>query len=332
MAMRGIDISNYQRGIDLTKVPFDFMICKATEGTTIVHDTCDDFIQTAIKLGKKWGFYHFAAGGDAIAESNYFINHCKNYFGQGIPVLDYEMYGRVGTAWCKTFLDNVYNQTGIRCMIYTSRSVLKEEDWSAITPNHTLWVAQYADNNTTGYQDSPWFPDGSIGGFSTVAIHQYSSHGRLPGYNSNLDLNIAYLTPAEWDSIASGYGKPSAKPNSKPAQKPQAKPPQKNNDTIYTVKSGDTLSGIAAQFGTTYQKLAEINGIKNPNLIYVGQKIKINGSTQKSKTNPAKTYTVKSGDTLSGIAAKYSTTYQAIASKNGIKNPDLIYPGQKIKI
>lgn len=43
----------------------------------------------------------------------------------------------------------------------------------------------------------------------------------------------------------------------------------------YTVRSGDTLSGIASRYGTTYQKLAEINGIKNPNLIYAGQRIRI---------------------------------------------------------
>lgn len=55
MALNGIDISNYQRGLDLAKVPCDFVICKATEGTTIVHNTCDPWIQQAIKLGKLWG-------------------------------------------------------------------------------------------------------------------------------------------------------------------------------------------------------------------------------------------------------------------------------------
>ena len=59
MALNGIDISNYQRGLDLAQVPCDFVICKATEGTTIVHNTCDPWIQQAIKLGKLWGFYHF---------------------------------------------------------------------------------------------------------------------------------------------------------------------------------------------------------------------------------------------------------------------------------
>ena len=98
--------------------------------------------------------------------------------------------------------------------------------------------------------------------------------------------------------------------------------------TVYTVKKGDTLSQIAAKYGTTYQAIAAYNGIKNPNAIRVGQKIKIPASTAQGVT----VYTVKKGDTLSQIAAKYGTTYQAIAAYNGIKNPNAIRVGQKIKI
>lgn len=103
----------------------------------------------------------------------------------------------------------------------------------------------------------------------------------------------------------------------------------KTTDTVYTVKSGDTLSAIAAKYGTTYQILATYNSISNPNLIKVGQKIKIpSGSNGSSYV----TYTVKSGDTLSAIAAKYGTTYQKIASLNGISNPNIIRVGQVLKI
>lgn len=107
------------------------------------------------------------------------------------------------------------------------------------------------------------------------------------------------------------------------------------SDTVYTVKAGDTLSGIAAKYGTTYQALASYNGISNPNKISVGQKIKIPsaGSSGSASTGGGDTvYTVKSGDTLSGIAAKYGTTYQTLASYNGISNPNKISVGQKIKI
>ena len=99
-------------------------------------------------------------------------------------------------------------------------------------------------------------------------------------------------------------------------------------DTTYTVKSGDTLSEIAMKYGTTYQELARINNIANPNVIYPGQVIKINGTAEKI-------YTVKSGDTLSGIASKYGTTWQKLYEKNKSvigNNPNLIKPGQVLKI
>lgn len=96
--------------------------------------------------------------------------------------------------------------------------------------------------------------------------------------------------------------------------------------TTYIVKKGDTLSGIANKFKTTYQKIAKDNNIKNPNLIVPGQRLNI------ITVSTVKTYTVKKGDTLSGIASKYKTTYQKIAKDNNIKNPNLIVPGQKLII
>lgn len=107
-------------------------------------------------------------------------------------------------------------------------------------------------------------------------------------------------------------------------------PVQERSEVVYVVKKGDTLSGIASKYNTTYQELASYNGINNPNLIYVGQVVKIpNGSTN---TSDEVKYVVKRGDTLSGIASKYGTTYQKIASDNGISNPNLIYPGQVLII
>ena len=103
--------------------------------------------------------------------------------------------------------------------------------------------------------------------------------------------------------------------------------------TTYTVKSGDSLSSIAAKHGTTYQKIMSLNGLSNFT-IYPGQKLKVSGSTSTSgSTTSGKTttYTVKSGDSLSAIAAKYGTTYQKIMSLNGLKNFN-IYPGQKLKV
>ena len=99
--------------------------------------------------------------------------------------------------------------------------------------------------------------------------------------------------------------------------------------TTYTVQAGDTLSGIASKSRRAYKELARINNIANPNVIYPGQVIKINGGTVE------KIYTVKSGDTLSGIANKYGTTWQNIYNNNRDiigSNPNLIKPGQVLKI
>lgn len=96
----------------------------------------------------------------------------------------------------------------------------------------------------------------------------------------------------------------------------------------YTVRSGDTLSSIASKFGTSYQALASLNGISNPNLIYAGQVLRVNGSASAGSVY----YTVRAGDNLSAIASRYGTSYQSIASLNGLTNPNLIYAGQTLKI
>lgn len=111
--------------------------------------------------------------------------------------------------------------------------------------------------------------------------------------------------------------------------------------STYTVKSGDTLSSIATSHNTTYEKLATLNNLTNPNLIYVGQTLKLANSssstaktstTTKATTTTQGTYTVKSGDTLSGIASAHGTSYEALAKVNGISNPNMIYVGQTLKL
>ena len=118
-----------------------------------------------------------------------------------------------------------------------------------------------------------------------------------------------------------------------------------SSNGYYTVQSGDTLSGIALKFSTTSSKLAQLNSISNPNLIYVGQRLLVNqssnsnssssGQSSSTTTNTeasAASYTVKSGDTLSGIASQYNTTVNQIVSLNQLSNPNLIYVGQVLKL
>lgn len=352
MALNGIDISNYQRGIDLTKVPFDFMICKATEGTSIVHDTCDPYIQTCKQLGKLWGFYHFMNGDDPVKQADYFYANCKNYFGEGIPVLDYEMYGRIGTAGAKKFLDRIYELTGVRCIVYMSRSVCTEEDWSKIAPNHALWVAQYANNNATGYQSAPWLPSGGFGAWTSCAIHQYSSHGRLSGYSGNLDLDIAYMDADAWKKFANPSGTAQSGQQSGGGSTESTAPSGSTLDLAVAVMLGEYGNGDErkAKLGSRYDEVQDfINHISSASAQTLADEVMAgkygNGDVRKTvlgsrydevqavvNGSSTTTYTVKSGDTLSGIAAKYGTTVAKLKKANSIKNANLIYVGQVIKI
>ena len=97
----------------------------------------------------------------------------------------------------------------------------------------------------------------------------------------------------------------------------------------YTVKNGDTLSGIATRFGTTVEELARINNIADPDMVYVGQVIKINGSVH---TDTSQYYTVQSGDNLTKIAKQFGTTINKLKKANNIANANLIYVGQVLKI
>ena len=101
-----------------------------------------------------------------------------------------------------------------------------------------------------------------------------------------------------------------------------------NSTIIYNVKWGDTLSNLAKTYRTTISTLVNLNNIKNPNLIYVGQKliIPINSSVT------VEFYKIKYGDTLTKIAKMFSTTVANLAKENNIKNVNLIYAGDSIRI
>lgn len=383
--MNGIDVSNWQRGIDVTQMhDVEFVITKATEGTSYVNPDCDRVYQDAKNSGKKTGVYHFARKGDAITQAKYFVDHISGYIGHSVLVLDYESSAvDQGVGWAKDWLDAVYNMTGVKPVIYMSNNVIHRYDWSSVSEHYSLWNAGYYSGYNTIYRfvDNPPLR-GSLGEFyNNTVLYQYTSSGRLRGWSENLDLDIFYGDSADWDKLA-GYV---ASDNYKPSE-----PNHKAEDRVvyYTVHSGDTLSRIAQRYNTTYKYLAELNGIANPNLIYPGQVLTISGAyssntnTESTATYTVKTgdclsnigkrlgvswldianrncihspytiypgqvltvasgsqltngsqyYTVRSGDTLSGIAAQYNTNYQTLANLNGIANPNLIYKGQTIRL
>lgn len=101
--------------------------------------------------------------------------------------------------------------------------------------------------------------------------------------------------------------------------------------TVHTVKSGDTLFTIAQKHRISWVLIATVNGIPHPYLIHPGDKLKIPTSNHPVPERP-KTYTVKTGDTLSDIGERYHVGWRDIAGLNKIKSPYVINPGDKLKL
>lgn len=202
--LNGVDISHYQDGIDLDITPFDFAIMKATEGYTYVDRTFNRFVRKSIANNKKIGAYSFARQGDWKAQADHFIKNVRPYLGNIVLVLDWETQEVTdqGPQWAKQWLDYVYQQTGVRPLIYMSKSVTRAYDWTAVARDYKLWVAQYGLNEPSGYQEKPWTDSKGFGAWSAPTLFQYSSSGRLPGYDGDIDLDMFYGTPDDWDSLA----------------------------------------------------------------------------------------------------------------------------------
>lgn len=333
--MRGIDISHWQDGLDLGVIDFDFAIMKATEGITMVDNCCDKFYQKAKAMGKCLGVYHYANGEDYKAEADFFIEHVKNYVGEALLILDWESQGnaqwnKTDTSWVKNWCDYVYSQTGVKPVIYIQKSAMNKVS----NLGYQLWIAQYADNEKTGYQDTPW----NEGAYPCL-MRQYSSHGSLPGYSGNLDLDKFYGNSSIWNELA--------------------RTTTDNiiiNGSVLSIaidvmkgKYGDGDSRKSA-LGSRYSEVQEfINHIASTSAEILAEETKAgnygNGEDRKIvlgsrysdvqniiNGSAAVYYTVKSGDTLSKISSVYGTTYQAIAKLNGIADPNKIYVGQKLRI
>lgn len=319
--LKGIDVSVWQ-GVGTGDKGDDFVIAKATEGVGYVDPNCDGHYQRAKEQGKLLGVYHFARpdANSAEDEANWFVQNIQGYIGEAILVLDWEVATH-NVTWAKKWLDKVYEMTGVRPLIYMSASVVYAYDWSAVaSSDYGLWIAGYpakynvSNPPTPGIDDMPY----GLGAWGFWAIWQYSSSA------GTLDLDIANMDREAWQRYAAKSGSTPA-----PAPTPTPAPAPAPNCIDYAVRAGDNLSAIAAQFGTTWQKIAQDNGLDNPNLIFPGQRLKIytNGGGSSEEH-----YTVQPGDNLSSIAARYGTSVDQLVAWNNIANPNLIYPGQNLRV
>ena len=186
--LKVLDISNWQKDIDINVLSgVDAIICKATEDIDYVDPYCDGFYQTAKNRGLLRGFYHFAGNSDPIAEADFFIRNTENYFGKGIPVLDWETDQSV--AWVNAFVRRVHDVTGVWPWIYANPWRFNQ---GGVEPNCARWVASYPGG--TPDLSTPPYADGN------VVAWQWTSTGRVSGYSGNLDMNVFYGDERAWNA------------------------------------------------------------------------------------------------------------------------------------
>ena len=209
--MNGIDISVYQKSLDLSKIACDFVIVKATEGKTYTDPQFLHHIESARNLGKLLGFYHFARPENNTAHDEVlnFLASVTPYLGEGILFLDWESSGKNNVSWAKEWLDEVYSLTGIRPLIYMSESVTKTYNWSDVAPQYKLWVAKYRDYEIDyNYDMSRAGNPPKVGYWDSYVMWQWTSSGRLDGYGNNLDCNQFYGTAEDWRKLCEREVKP----------------------------------------------------------------------------------------------------------------------------
>ena len=209
--MNGIDISYYQKNINLSAVDFDFCIVKATEGKTEQNPLFHQHIKQAKALGKCIGAYHYAhpENNSVKEEINNFYGMVKDYIGEAIIFLDWEGVGKYNVAWAKEWLDEFYSLTGVKPIIYMSESVTKAYDWSRVAPTYPLWIARYKDYGIDYNYDMSDAGKSPVPKYwDTYVMWQWTSVGRLDGYGADLDCDLFYGERAEWLKLCEKDSKP----------------------------------------------------------------------------------------------------------------------------
>lgn len=311
---RGIDVSEWQGDIDFRKVKeagIEVVYIRAGQGFSYEDAKFERNYEEAKKNGLKIGVYHYVTARsmeEAKLQAQFFVSLVSKKQIDCKLAMDFESFGdlsrseinQVALEYIKEVERLSKKEVVVYSNTYDATNIFNKE-----VAEYPLWVAQYG---VSSPQDN--------GNWKNWVGYQYSSTGRVSGIEGNVDLDRytedIFLSEAE--------------------EIPEVENPKCNyEDRIrYKIKPGDTLSEIALKYNTTVKHLAQINDIKNPNLIYAGEIIIISHNHNNSSNQ--KTYTIKWGDTLSEIALKYNTTVFKLVRLNNIANPNLIYAGEKLRI
>ena len=211
----------------------------------------------------------------------------------------------------KNINGRVKEKTGVKAVLYASRSPINSFNWSSVVAgDYGLWVADYG-ANTGAEGNKPvvkWWP--------FYILWQYTSRGHISGYAGNVDMNNFYGDAETWRKYATSSSSGSA-PKPAPAPEPAKKTNEEIADEVIAGKwdNGEARKKKLTEAGYNYQAIQDI----------VNQKLGV--------TIPkVEYYKVAKGDNLTKIAKKYGTTVDQLVKWNNIKNKNLIYAGQKLRV
>ncbi|WP_162255664.1 LysM peptidoglycan-binding domain-containing protein, partial [Liquorilactobacillus uvarum] len=294
------------------------------EYNTKVADFLNQILEGSIESWTKYKVLPSLTAAQAILESGWGTSSLASEY--------HNLFGiKAGTSWTGktvTLATQEYYSGSYHTVYATFRAY--NNDSESIVDHAKLLADNSRYSNLIGEKDS-----------STAATKIYQDgYATDISYASKLKSIISTYDLNAWDELAFKYTGVVVDTDSDKSSSSTPNTTGSTKDTYYTVKSGDTLTGIASTYSTTVSKIVSLNSISNANFIYVGQSLLVlkasssssTSGSSSSTTNSSGTYTVKSGDTLSSIAGTFSTTVNTLVSLNNISNPNYIYVGQALRI
>lgn len=333
--LRGYDVSEFQQAINFEAVRADFLVIRDVYSTTHVDDRFASNQAQARQLNIMRWYYSFVEPEfthplDAVRFT--LAQHGNYWPGEGQAIDVERDIGASLVEWVRIWAQSFIAAVGFPPAAYLNRDLLAKYDWSpVIALNCGLWLA-VGDNVPDDFAFE-------LHGWSVLAMKQYALDGPpAPGFTTNLDYDTFNGDAAAFLA----YGAPQHSVPTPPPPPPPAPPPPVPVGYPYTIRAGDTLSDIAARCGIAWRDLWRFDGnqsvIADPNLIYPGEVIRTPCDliAPPSPGPSVCDYAVQAGDTLSGIAAAHGMSWQELwdfaDNRQRVSNPDLIYPGEVIRV
>jgi len=315
----GADISEWQGATNLSAYDRSFLIIREQYGTAGLDKQFASNRDQARSRNLPRSFYHYAYPQYNSPESEARVAATATDWqsGEG-AMLDFEEQFGDPVSWSVRYVQTFQSIAHFTPTLYVNLYELYAYNWGALAAlNVGLIVAQWNFNLTQP----------ASGPFPFAAGKQYTDADSVSGISGRVDGDVWYGDASSFLKYGStgGVGVTPGGPGA-PAPTPTPTPVPQPPSCSHTVQPGDTLSSLV---GSRWPQVAAGNGIANPNLIFVGQVLNLcaSGSAAVGSGGSGGCVTVRRGDTLSGL---FGANWPAVARRNGIRNPNLIFPGERI--